>query len=140
MSIAAEMDLGSGRGLRRAQSSRVRREHIPLGSVTEEQRRPEPKDAQPEGFTQKEAASVVAPQSQIHFGICSFVAPSWRPLSGRTATLIVFNGLLREARSLGGAMPSSGIEILLSLSMILEDLPREIINFAFHGFAIELFR
>jgi hypothetical protein len=81
MSIAAEMDLAPGRG--------VAREHIRHGSVTEEQRRPGAKDAQPYGFEQKEGASVVAPPLQIHFGICSVVAPSWRPLSARTAILIV---------------------------------------------------
>ena len=39
MSIAAEMDLAPGRG--------VTSEHIRHGSVTEEQRRPGAKDAQP---------------------------------------------------------------------------------------------
>src|SRR6185295_1219047 len=70
MSIAAEMDLSFGRG--------VTTEHILHGSVTEEQRRPKRKDTQPEGFAQKEAASVVARRSQIHEGY----APSSR-LAGR---------------------------------------------------------
>ena len=67
MSIAAEMDLAPGRG--------VTREHIRQGSVTEEQQRSGAKDAQPGGFEQKEGASVVAPPLQIHFGICSSLAP-----------------------------------------------------------------
>ena len=70
MSIAAEMDLGSGRG--------VTTEHILHGSVTEEQRRPEPKDTQPEGFAQKGAASVVDPRSQSAEGY----APSSRLAGG----------------------------------------------------------
>jgi hypothetical protein len=50
----------------------------------------EPKTLSPTGFEQKEGPIVVAPPSQIHFGICSVLAPSWGPLSARTAILIVF--------------------------------------------------
>lgn len=54
----------------------ARKENIPCGSSTYEQRSGMAEDRQPFGLDQKEATGVVARRLQSHFGLCALLAPS----------------------------------------------------------------